>query len=517
MSLPFGYDDAAAKAAGLPPESAAATPEPGDAKQDAEFQFLRILKRAVDKSEDVFLITEAERVDEPGPRVIYVNSAFERMTGYQSADLLGKTPRILQGPKSNRAALDRIRESLKAWRPIREEIINYRKDGSEFSVDMSIMPVADERGWFRHWVAIQRDTAEQYIERERLILAQEVAAMGTYDIQLEPGTRTWSARMFKIFGLDAGGSAPSVEEVLSMCHREDRARVAEHFQLLPSGKPLQLTYRILRPDGVLRWISSSAKAVLDARGMPVRFVGVAFDVTEAKQNEARLRESQEELRSFAARLQTVIERERLLIARELHDQLGQALTGIRMELDWILRKHAGKGKKPWVALLKECMNAADAAIAQVRKLCTELRPELLDSLGLRAAIEWETQQFERRAGFKCEVQIDDDGTQLSSHGRIAVFRIFQEALTNVARHARASRVSVSFLRKEQELVLTVRDDGAGFSTENLGAESLGILGMRERALFIGAAFHLESAPGSGTSMVLRVPLGESGHAAMGDA
>jgi len=131
-------------------------------------EMTQLLVKGVECALDAVLITEAEPIDPPGPRILYVNKAFEDMTGYTREEAIGQTPRILKGPKTDVRTLDRVRESLKTWKPVREEMINYRKDGTQFHVELAIVPIADENGWYTHWVAIQRDITEKVLLRERL-------------------------------------------------------------------------------------------------------------------------------------------------------------------------------------------------------------------------------------------------------------------------------------------------------------------------------------------------------------
>ncbi len=233
---------------------------------------------------------------------------------------------------------------------------------------------------------------------------------------------------------------------------------------------------------------------------------VVVDITERKQAQEHLRRSEDQLRALAARLQTATESERLRIARDLHDELGQALTGMKMDLEWIVRKH-GTGGGVWVPMVLDSMKIVDSTLALVRRLSTELRPEMLDAFGLPAAIEWHAEEFQRRTGIVCRVQVPEAPLSISADQKIAAFRIFQEALTNIARHAQAKFVLVTLEQERNSLIVTIRDDGVGFFVDLLDqTQSLGILGMRERALLLQAQFHLKSVPGHGTTITLRIPL-----------
>ena len=236
------------------------------------------------------------------------------------------------------------------------------------------------------------------------------------------------------------------------------------------------------------------------------FTVILRDITERKRAENKLRWSEDQLRALAARSQTASERERLRIARELHDQLGLALTSMKMDLNWILRKHE-KGENNWIPMVQDSIKAVDSTIALVRRLATELRPRMLDTAGLAPAIEWHVAEFQRHTGIFCTAQVSEDTFGFSSDQRIEVFRICQEALTNVARHSRAKHVLVTLAREQDQAILTVNDDGVGFLVDDLvNTPALGLVGMRERAVLLGAQLHIESAPAIGSTISLRIPL-----------
>ncbi|HWA10518.1 MAG TPA: histidine kinase [Opitutaceae bacterium] len=226
---------------------------------------------------------------------------------------------------------------------------------------------------------------------------------------------------------------------------------------------------------------------------------------EREKAEERLHRSHDQLRALTARLQTVREEERTRIAREVHDELGQALTGLKLDLSWLA------GKLPATRALQDKMKAMaahlDETIHAVRRIATELRPGVLDSLGLAAAIEWQAADFQERTGIRCEVKIDVPETLQDRELATACFRIFQETLTNIIRHAKATRVDVRLARDDHELLLTVRDNGRGISErEIIHARSIGLIGMKERAAQVGGEVFFFGLPGRGTTVTLRVPL-----------
>lgn len=346
--------------------------------------------------------------------------------------------------------------------------------------------------------------------QERLRLAQDVAGMGTFDLEIPSGRQTWSKRTLEIFGYAPHSQQPEPEELIERVHPDDRLRMAEKLEEAIKGKPLHAKYRILREDGALRWVEISGRGIFDNTGQAIRYLGVVYDITEQKLAEDKLHRSEDQLHALTGRLQTAIESERLRIAQELHDQLGQALTCIKMDLDWIVRKH-GVGGEVWVSMVHDAMRVVDSNIALVRRIATELRPQLLDSMGLRAAIEWEIEQFQRRTGARCVVRLTESSLDLSNEKNIAIFRIFQEAMTNIARHANASNICVDLEREQDDVVLRFQDDGIGFSSDLVEQmQSLGLLGMYERALVMGAHLDVNSQPNQGTSIILRVPADKSG-------
>lgn len=312
-------------------------------------------------------------------------------------------------------------------------------------------------------------------------------------------------------------SVPTETWLQKYIHPDDRAQVMAAIEkAIQTRDTFESEHRVLLTDGNLRWTFSRAIPLKNANGEIVEWFGAASDITDRKRAEDELRRSEDRLRALAARLQTAGERERLRIARELHDQMGSALTGIKMDLDWIVRKH-GAGAYEWVPMVEESMKSVDSTIGLVRRLATELRPQMLDTVGLGAAIEWYAAEFQRRAGIPCTVKMPADLLKFSSDQRIAVFRIFQEALTNVARHSRASNVAVAVVPENSHAILTIEDDGVGFPADMLAnTQALGVVGMRERALLLGAEFSIESKRAGGTTITLRMPLEYAGEPALVD-
>jgi len=243
-------------------------------------------------------------------------------------------------------------------------------------------------------------------------------------------------------------------------------------------------------------------------------IAIVRDITRRKGAEEQLRQSQQQLRALNTRLQEVREEERTRIARELHDELGQAMTGLKMELAWIGKHLAKPGEGLPTAIgrkVAEMMELINETIHSVRRISSELRPGLLDDLGLAAAIEWQTNDFQSRSGITCEVAVPADGVNLNRETSTAVFRIFQETLTNVARYANATKVKVSMSQQDRRVILEVKDNGRGITVSAISDKgSLGLLGMRERAALFEGEVNFVGVAGQGTTVVVTIPLPQTG-------
>ena len=235
-------------------------------------------------------------------------------------------------------------------------------------------------------------------------------------------------------------------------------------------------------------------------------VGMGIDVTRRKEAEQRLNRSRKQLRALAARIQKVREEERSRIAREIHDVLGQALTGMKIDLAWLAKKIGSSEKAVLLEKIRSLAELVDPTIQRVRKICTELRPGVLDDLGLVAAIEWQSDEFTARTGIQTRVRARDVAVVPGGERSTAVFRIFQEALTNIARHSGAKHVQIELGCGESGVELIVRDDGRGITSADLvRPESLGILGMQERAHVFGGEVRISGVQAEGTTVKVTVP------------
>jgi len=231
----------------------------------------------------------------------------------------------------------------------------------------------------------------------------------------------------------------------------------------------------------------------------------AEERSERKRAQERLRQSHAQLRALSIHLQSVREDERIRIAREVHDELGQSLTGLKLQLTWL----AGRLPRNLKRLHKKAHSLADdidGIIQVVRRIATELRPGLLDTAGLPAAVEWQTNEFQKQTGIQCRVTVAIRDTILDQGLNTAFFRIFQETLTNIIRHANASKVEVRLTETAEHFILEVKDNGRGIAEHEIqNTKSIGLIGMSERAALLGGEVRWRGAPGQGTTVSVRIP------------
>jgi len=292
---------------------------------------------------------------------------------------------------------------------------------------------------------------------------------------------------------------------LKIVHPDDHATVVSRIRSCERGEevPPRHEARFVTADGKTIWGDVLAVEVT-YQGRPALYVN-AIDITERKQAEEEVRDSREELRRLSAHMRSAREEERTSIAREVHDELGQALTALKMDLSWLSRRLPESDE-----LLSDktrSMSALiDSTIQKTREITTELRPGLLDDLGLVAAIEWQAEEFERRTEIACDVNCDPEDMVLGEEVSTALFRIFQETLTNVARHANATSVKASLREEDGRLVLRVKDDGRGITKQQISdRKAFGLLGMRERAHYLGGEVEISGVRGRGTSITVTIP------------
>ena len=361
--------------------------------------------------------------------------------------------------------------------------------------------------------AILRFSAEEELlkSESRLSEAQRVAHLGNWDWNIQTNQLYWSDEIYHIFGLSALQFSATYDAFLDSVHPEDRESVKKAVnEALYEKKPFSIDHRIVLPDGSVRTVQELAEVMFNESGKPVRMLGIVLDITDRKKAEDDLKDSYEQLRNLSEHLQSIREEERTNIAREIHDELGQALTVLKIDISMIGNK-LYPDHKPLVEKTASMMERIDDTIQVVKKICTELRPTVLDHFGLSAAIEWQAEDFQKRTGINCKVSFHPEDIVLDQDISIVIFRIFQEALTNIMRHADATEVKASLKAKDGMITLEVIDNGKGITEEEItNSNSFGLLGIRERVNFLGGNVTISGISNKGTAIKVTIPFKKKG-------
>lgn len=294
--------------------------------------------------------------------------------------------------------------------------------------------------------------------------------------------------------------------VIDLRPHEDNIKIRQFSKNMLSSKEYKVrkVWRHLKKNGELMYMDITSHRI-DYNGRKA-ILSLAKDITEQRIAENNLRESYEDIRRLNAHLHTIREEERTNIAREIHDELGQQLTCLKMDVSWLIKK-IDPIDKAKLDKLKDMLSLIDDTVKDIRRISSDLRPGILDDLGLLAALEWQSNEFEKRTGIKCVLKSENAINLLEKHIAIGIFRIFQEALTNITRHAHASTVHANIVQKDKCLYLIIQDDGVGFDVNEVKLKkTLGLTGMRERAHMFNGSIDIKSTTGNGTTLTLVVPI-----------
>ncbi|MFX1764985.1 PAS domain-containing protein [Paraburkholderia sp. A3BS-1L] len=382
------------------------------------------------------------------------------------------------------------------------------QDGAQdYLLKREIQPMLLSRA-IRYAIERQRVSTVLAASEERFQLAVSGAAAGLWDWDPRSNAVYFSPHFCEILGYAEHELPRDIRVHRYAIHPDDIERVSSTLEAhLAHQGAYSVEYRVRTKSGDLRWILSRGQALWNSAGEPYRMVGWIVDVTDRRRAEEALRDSREELKRLSANIQRVREEEKARIARELHDDLGQQLTALKLEtglLENRLRRaepgtdHAEIGR----------LNAMiDQIVASVRRIASDLRPRMLDDLGLIPAVDWLIEEFSTRYGIEVIANIDADAIAFNRDSATAVFRMIQEALTNIARHANATEVRVEILRGATDCNVSIADNGRGAANEvRPGLKSFGLLGMRERAERLGGKLAIETAPGRGFAVKITMPL-----------
>jgi PAS domain S-box-containing protein len=441
--------------------------------------------------------------------VVDVNRAPLATGNLKLTDVIGQ--RFIDLPWWGHSPIERDRIADALARAARGESLRFdttvrRVVGGFLHIDAAFAPLRDPSGAITHVlgsgvdVTARHQAEDALIKSEaRLAEAQRIAHLGSWEWDIRNDVVTWSDELFAVYGVDRAAFNGTYDAFLSCVHPADleftKGVIAAAME---RGTPFNFEHRLVRRDGTVGMVHSRGEVVCDADGRPLRMVGSALDVTE-------IWESRQQLRALAARLDAIREDERRTLSREIHDRVGQDLTALKLDLSSLRTRLPAD---PELAKRMARMEALiDDTLATARRVAADLRPVLLEDLGLAAAIEGQARDFQVRTGIPWAVAAPTDLPPLDDAAALALYRILQEALTNVARHAQARQVKIALVVAGPELLLTVEDDGRGITSADLGrATSIGLLGMRERALVVGGTVTIGPRPSGGTTVTARVPL-----------
>ncbi|WP_031363751.1 response regulator [Caballeronia sordidicola] len=451
----------------------------------------------------------------PQGSLLYMNEPFRKLFGLGApTDTVISVIDFYVDPGTR----DTLVRQLRMFGGFRNTEVNFRRpDGSTFWA-MLTARVASFDDAPAIYVGLNDVTARKLAEGKlraseaSLANAQRLARLGDWEWDTTADVIHWSDEMYRILGLAPRLSRPGYRTFLAAVHREDRALVRHAVRvLLDERRPYGLDCRVTGADGVVRIVQFQAEAMHAAGAgggvaeQPLKLVGTIQDITERKSIEHALLESREQLRELSAYMEAIREEERKRIAMEIHDELGQLLTALKMDVSLLkmrLAQDADAARK-----VDDMRELVEKTIWMVRNVASHLRPAALN-FGIVSALEWLVEDFGRRKGLSCQLWINGREPVLDDAHATAVFRIVQASLTNVALHAGASRVDVTLTNTETTLDLYVSDDGCGFDPAAARkGYSYGLLGMSERARLIGGSLRIDSSPETGTVVSIHVPLG----------
>ena len=458
-------------------------------------------------------IGEAVIATDSEARVTFLNPVASTLTGWQPGEALtqpiGNVLRLINetsGMTADNEVLRVLKE--KQVLAVANHVNLVTRDGREIAVEHSAAPILAAKGEVIGVVLVFRDVAER--RQEQIATAEQAALLeltqdSVFVIDMDGVVLFWSRGAEVMLGYSKEQAAGKIAHDL-LCTEFPQPFAEIRDQLVHvghwEGDLIKTTRDGRRVVVAGRWALQWGK-----RGQAPRVLVVNSDITERKRGEESLVLQKEQLRALAERLQSVREEDRKQVARDLHDQIGQILTAIKMDMTWMIR-HLPESEVQVLARLRESTQSINDGVRAVRTICSGLRPGVLDDLGLAAAIEWQASDFASRNGIRCEVSVPLIDLHLDGDRATATFRIFQECLTNVIRHAQANTVRVDLSQEDENILLVVEDDGIGFreSGASNAFGSLGLLGMKERAQFCGGDVHISSSLGNGTKVTVRVPV-----------
>lgn len=447
------------------------------------------------------------------------NPGAEHIYGFTSREVVGKSISIIIPLEYRQLVLDAIEKVMRKEQIERLETKRIKKNGEIIYVSQTICPFVDATGKKIGVSSIERDVTEIKHAEESLKESEEryrsfVQNFKGIAFRYRPDYKPIfiHGAVFDITGYNDTDFINNVINWEKIIFVDDINLYYEKkkISIINKEKDIEIEYRIQKKDGEIKWVQEISQNIFDSDGKLMFFQGTIYDITLRMQSDIELKKSYEQLHELAIHLQTIREEERKKIAFEIHDELGYALTALKLDLAWLTKK-SGWSDKVLLERSKGMAQMLDTMIQKVRSISTQLRPSILDHFGLIAAIEWQSNEYQKRFAIRCKFTAEPPDIVIEEPQATAVFRIVQEALTNVARHAKATRIDINLARHEKGYMLTISDNGIGISEEGLtNKKSFGLKGMRERAKFLGGNIEIFSEKDLGTTIVLFFPFNNIG-------
>jgi len=446
----------------------------------------------------------------------YFNQRWLKYVGLSLEDLQGWAWTAAIHPQDVEEIVKKWRECLASGELFENESRVRRADGEYRWMLHRKVPLRDEHGIIVKWYGLSTDIedrkqAEEALRKSesRLREAEQLANIGYWERDLVADRITWSDETYRIWGCPRQDRGLSQRELEETIHPDDRQLQRQVLTEAAKGSQrYDVEYRIVRPDGEIRFVNVRDDIEYGDAGRPIRIFGTVQDITERKRAEHALREAASQLEALSRRLVELQESERKELARELHDRIGQNLTALNINLKILATALPPQASDELRVRLVDSEALVESTAAAIRNVMSELRPPMLDDQGLEPALDWYAKQFSERTGIAVGVRGLVSAERLAPEMEIALFRVAQEALNNVVKHARASQVEIVLERSGSDYVMTVEDDGVGFEAAEIFATrqaGLGMVTMRERTQALGGKLEVQAGRGDGTRLTVRVP------------
>jgi len=353
----------------------------------------------------------------------------------------------------------------------------------------------------------RKDVAEAALRDNRSLLqkAQQIANLGFWTWDVNSDDVSWSEQVYEIFGQSPLTFEPGYERVMECVHPDDRALVEDAVdQALRGFGSFSVDHRIVLPDGSARYLHEQGEVQFSADQAPLRMIGTAIDITEYKSIQLQLQHARQDYQRLAQSMTSAMEEERKRLARDIHDELGQMLTAIRMDVSWILAQipHNLAAIGPRASAL---FGLIGTGFDSLRHMISSLRPPMLDDIGLAEALDWQISEISRHSNFRHVIQLPRHRIQPDTERDTAIFRIFQEGLTNIVQHSEATEVRACLEDTPTEIRLSLFDNGTGLLAHPAKNTAVGLIGMRERAAALGGRVSIRNGDTGGVELIVIFP------------